>query len=72
LSFLINNPDSCVFLCEDGFIRSYDTWANPKSPEKLKQSCSLLVDTLGYYFDATKPTLIENMLNDKTIIISDE
>ena len=71
IDYLLTHPETIMFLCEDGFIRSYDTWVNKDTDEKLIQSCSLIVDTLGYYFDATTPTLIESMLNDKCLILTD-
>ena len=71
IDYLLCHPETVMFLCEDGFIRSYDTWANKKANPKLIQSCSLIMDTLGYYFDASRPTLIENMLNDRNLVVTD-
>ena len=59
-----------VVLCEDGFLRSADTWANSKAPEKYRMGCSVLFDNKGFYFDATKETNIERMLNDKTLVLT--
>lgn len=43
---------------EDGFIRSVGLWTDPNEP-----TLSLIVDTNGAYYDATQPTLLENLLN---------
>lgn len=64
--------DSNVLLCEDGFLKSADTWANFNIPAKFREGCSLTVDPYGFYFDATKSTLIERMLNDPDLVICDE
>jgi len=63
--------DSHVLLCEDGFLKSADTWVNPKIPYKFREGCSITVDPYGYYFDATKESLIERMLNDKDIVVNE-
>lgn len=31
-------------LCEDGFLRSADTWANPNVPPKFRQGCSVIYE----------------------------
>lgn len=43
---------------EDGFIRSLGLWTDPNEP-----TLSLIMDTNGAYYDATQPTLLENLLN---------
>ena len=62
--------DSQLLLCEDGFIRSYDTWCGTSSA-KYKQSHSIIFDTKGYYFDATRISLIEGLLNNSEVVVSD-
>ena len=61
-----------IVLCEDGFIKSADTWANRNIPEKYRRGCSLLMDTKGFHFDATVPTNLEDMLNDRSLLVSQE
>lgn len=43
---------------EDGFIRSVGLWTDEEEP-----TLSIVMDTLGIYYDATKETLLENRLN---------
>ncbi|MBQ9726258.1 MAG: hypothetical protein IJV65_01980 [Kiritimatiellae bacterium] len=61
-----------VVLCEDGFLKSADTWANPSVPMRYRRGCSLVMDSRGFYFDATRPTDIERMLEDRAVVVSDE
>jgi len=61
-----------IVLCEDGFIRSYDTFVNGGIAWKYRQSHSLLFDTRAYYFDATRISTIELMLNDKNLKCTEE
>ena len=58
-------------LCEDGFLRSADTWANKNTPPKYRQGCSVVFDTRGFYFDATRTSTVELMLNDRSLVITD-
>lgn len=46
-----------AIMLEDGFLRSYGTGAT-------HPAISLSVDPVGIYYDATRPSLIENILND--------
>ena len=69
----IAHRDSCpVLLCEDGFIRSIDTWCNRASPQRSQYSVSLTVDAYGYYFDSARPNKLVDMLNDNRIIVSED
>lgn len=61
-----------LVLCEDGFLRSADTWANASAAPRYRHGCSVVYDTLGFYFDATRPSFIERMLNDTTLVVTDE
>lgn len=65
----LNRP---VLFMEDSFLRSADTAANKKAPEKFRKGISFTIDDLTTYFDATRPSRMEQMLNDKTLIITDE
>lgn len=60
-----------VVLCEDGFIRSIDTWCGDSNPI-YKQNYSIVIDTRGYYFDATRISTIEQMLNNFNLLITPE
>ena len=61
-----------LVLCEDGFLRSADTWANAAAAPRYRHGCSVVYDTLGFYFDATRPSFIERMLDDTTLVVTDE
>lgn len=63
---------STIVFCEDGFLRSADTNVNPNVPERFRHGCSVIFDQKGFYFDATKPSTIEDMLNDRTLVLTDE
>lgn len=58
--------------CEDGFLRSADTWANFSAPPRYRHGCSVIFDTLGFYYDATRPSQIEKMLNDRTLVVTED
>ena len=60
-----------VILCEDGFLKSADTWVNQNAPLKYRAGCSLTMDSRGFYFDATRPTDIERMLEDRDLVVSE-
>lgn len=59
-------------LCEDGFLRSADTWANTKYGPRYCHGCSVVFDTRGFYFDATRASTVEMMLNDRTLVVTEE
>lgn len=61
-----------IVFCEDGFIRSYDTFVNNAIEWKYRQTHSLIYDTKAYYFDATRISTVEKMLNDEYLVISPE
>ncbi|MDR3048307.1 MAG: capsule biosynthesis protein [Elusimicrobiota bacterium] len=61
-----------LIICEDGFLRSATTFADRKADEKYYHGISFVFDNLSPYFDATRPSLLENMLNDKNLIINEE
>ena len=73
VSALTCERTGCVpVLCEDGFLRSADTWANNRTPPQYRQGCSVIFDTRGFYFDATRTSTVELMLNDRSLIVTDE
>ena len=53
----INNPNIRVVKLEDGFIRSIGLGV------RLSIPISLVADPVGIYYDSSKPSLLENMLN---------
>ena len=67
---VLNNNGNLI-LCEDGFLRSYDTWCSSTASDKDKTSCSTIFDSSAYYFDATRPSDIEKMLNDQSVVVDD-
>lgn len=52
-----------IILCEDGMIRSPDTWCNKLLPKSENKSVSIVTDANGYYFDATRGNRLIEMLN---------
>ncbi|MDR1460680.1 MAG: glycosyltransferase [Campylobacteraceae bacterium] len=56
---------------EDGFLRSADTWCNNTIPKKYTDGISFTVTDSVHYFDATQPSRLEQLLNDKNIIITE-
>ena len=65
-----NNTPIVVY--EDGFIHSITTPFEKKCPKKYLYGISHVFDNSGIFFDATRPTLLENMLNDKNLVITEE
>ena len=53
-----------IVFCEDGFLKSADTWANGGAPLRYRRGCSVVFDTRTPYFDATRPSDLELALND--------
>lgn len=64
--------DAPVVFCEDGFIRSYDTFVHNAIAWKYRQTHSIIYDTKAYYFDATRISTIEEMLNNPNVVVSKE
>lgn len=52
-----------VILCEDGFVRSLDTYCQPHAPVRNRLSVSVVMDASGYYFDSSRPNRLTSMLN---------
>lgn len=65
----LNKP---VLFIGDAFLRSADTFANKTTPLKYRKGISFTVDDLTSYFDATRQSRLEIMLNDKNLVITDE
>lgn len=61
-----------IILCEDGFIRSLDTWCNRMTCERDRTGVSLVLDDIGYYFDASRKNRLMLMLDSPSIEVSEE
>ena len=59
-----------MVICEDGWLRSADTWANMKAAPRYRHGCSLILESRGCYYDATRVSTIEMMLNDRNLVLS--
>lgn len=57
---------------EDGFLRSADTWCNTKVPKKYTEGISFTISNSVHYFDATKQSRMESLINDKTLVIDSQ
>ena len=61
-----------LVVCEDGWLRSADTWANRAAPPRYRHGCSVVFDTVGCYCDATRESIVERMLNDTGLVVTPE
>lgn len=61
-----------LYIIEDGFIKSADTWCNYSADIKYRNGVSFTIDCKAPYFDGTRSSLLEQMLNDKSLIIDDK
>lgn len=61
-----------IIFIGDSFLRSIEAIADVNADTKYKKGISFGIDDLGYYYDATRPTRMEQMLNDKNLIITEE
>lgn len=55
----------------DSFLRSINTFADKEALPKYQKGISFTFDDLTSYFDATRPSRLEQMLNDKNLVLSD-
>lgn len=53
-----------LFLLEDGFIRSLFSITSKDVADEYKLGLSFTIDTKGFYFDGTRETDLENLLNN--------
>ena len=63
-----------VYLLEDGFFRSAVTGAgNAKRqfPSKYRYGVSFVIDNQGLYIDAHRPSRLETMLNDESLVLTE-
>lgn len=59
-----------TYICEHGFLYSIFTFLSNEEKEFDTGSLSFLLDTVPY-FDSTKASRLENMLNDPSLVIDD-
>ncbi|HCU58915.1 MAG TPA: hypothetical protein DIC64_02930 [Alphaproteobacteria bacterium] len=59
-----------IIRSEDGFLRSADTWCNTVVDEKYTNGISFTFSNDVHYFDATKSSLMERLINDKSLTFS--
>lgn len=69
LSNLLNKP---VLILEDGFLKSINTWIDENLDIKWRRGFSYTINSPVPYFDATRPSGLELMLNDKNLVISED
>lgn len=56
----------------DGFLRSMNTMVDANELPKYKKGISFTIDDLTPYYDATRASRMELMLNDRDLILTDE
>ncbi len=61
-----------LLIMSDGFLRSACTWANWHEPSRYISDYAFTIDTKTCYYDATRASMLEDMLNDPGLIITDE
>ena len=65
----VNKP---VIYVGDSFLRSINTFADKQALPKYQKGISFTFDDLTSYFDATRPSRLEQMLNDKNLVLTNE
>lgn len=71
MKFADKNDKKVIFI-GDSFLSSINTRADKNALLKYKKSIAFTIDDLTSYFDATRPSRIEQMLNNKDLIITEE
>ncbi len=66
------NLNKKVLYVGDSFLRSINTHADADALPKYQKGISFTFDDLTCYFDATRPSRMEQMLNNKNLIITEE
>lgn len=61
-----------IIFVGDSFLRSINTMADKNAEERYKKGISFTFDDLTCYFDATRPSRLEVLLNDKNFRINEE
>lgn len=64
--------DKTVLFVGDSFLRSINTFADKEALPCYQKGISFTFDDLTSYFDATRPSRMEMMLNDKNLILNKE
>ncbi|MBR2839146.1 MAG: hypothetical protein IKE55_10210 [Kiritimatiellae bacterium] len=59
-----------IVFCEDGLLKSADTWANGSAPLRYRRGCSVMFDTRTPYYDGTRPSDLELALNDPSFALA--
>ena len=57
---------------EGGFISTIESWGWVSSLTKYNQTISFVIDDLSPYYDARRANRLENMLEDRSIVLSPE
>ncbi len=68
-ALLLNIP---LIRKEDGFLRSADTWANTAASPRYTQGISFTFSEDVHYFNATRFSRMERLINDADLIITEE
>ena len=66
-----SEKDKKLIFVGDSFLRSIKTMAEHNAELKYRKGISFTFDDLTSYFDATRPSRLEQMLNDKDLVISE-
>ena len=61
-----------IIRAEDGFLRSADTWCNTVVNKKYTNGISFTFSNDVHYFDATRSSLMERLINNRTLTFSKE
>lgn len=61
-----------LLIMSDGFLRSACTWAKYQEPPRYTSDYAFTIDTKTCYYDATRASVLEDMLNDTDLVITDE
>ncbi len=67
----VDNNKKIIFV-GDSFLRSINNMANKNAEDKYKKGISFTFDDLTSYSDATRPSRLEQMLNNKNLIFTKE
>lgn len=67
-SMQCNKP---ALILEAGFLRSINTFCENEQDDKYRYDVGFVFDYLTAYYDATRPSYLENLLNDKHLIITE-
>lgn len=70
LLYSIKQNKNIIFI-GDSFLRSINTMVDKNAEEKYRKGISFGIDDLGYYYDATRTNRMEQMLNDKNLVITE-